>query len=251
MNFKRTKLWLSLALALAKRPGRDKSVTVVLAAAGSSVRFGKPKPLVEIAARHLFEYSLEAFLHSRYVREIIIAVRKEDEAIIESVLKTRFAGKPVSTCLGGASRDESVKNAFLRASEESRFIAFHDAARPLIRTEDIDRVIQDAFRYGAATAGSRVVDSVKRVKDGKIIEDVERDGLYAVTTPQIFLKDLYEVSRAICEKDAFSSTDDNAYVSHAGFSIHVTDVQNNPKLTYPDDLLPIQRELFARKGEQA
>ena len=241
-------LRLSAVLALLNRKSRDKTVTAVLAAAGDSVRFGRPKPLVVVDSRHLFEYSLEAFLASRYVKEVILAVRKEDEELIQSVLNANFKNAPVRVCLGGKSRDESVLLAFLQADKNSSFVAFHDAARPLIRTEDINRICEDAFLYGAATAASPVVDSLKRVRHSNIVEDVDRENLYAVSPPQIFLKDLYEVSRAVCRRDGFSSTDDNAYVSHAGFEVRITNVSNNPKLTYPEDLELIAMQLSSRKG---
>ncbi len=240
-------IFLSATLALLNKKSRDKTVTVVLAAAGDSVRFGRPKPLVVVDGRHLFEYSLSAFLASRYVKEIILAIRKEDEALIKNVLEANFKGANVRVCLGGKSRDESVMLAFLQADKQTDFVAFHDSARPLITTEDIDRTIRDAFLYGAATTASPVVDSVKRARHNTIEEDVDRENLYTVSTPQIFLKDMYEVSRAVCKKDGFSSTDDNAYVTHAGFKVHITNVSNNQKLTYPEDLPLISLQLTSRK----
>lgn len=249
MKQNRTDFLLSAALALASRSERIGSVSAVLAAAGESVRFGRPKPLVIVNGRFLFEYSLSAFLASRYVKEVILAIREQDRVLIERVLQERFADAPIKLCLGGSTRDESVMQAFLQADKSTAFVSFHDAARPLIQTADIDRVIEDAFIYGAASAGSPVVDSLKRVKYAKVQEDVDRSDLVAVSTPQIFLKDLYEVSRAVCKRDRFSSTDDNAYATHAGFSVHITEVYTNPKLTYPNDLDLIVALLDARKGE--
>ncbi|MBQ2252386.1 MAG: 2-C-methyl-D-erythritol 4-phosphate cytidylyltransferase [Clostridia bacterium] len=245
----RRSLALTAALALSKRAERTGSVSAVIVAAGNSVRFGRPKPFVKIGERFLFEYSLDAFLASEYVGEVILAIRKEDQETVQTTLDLRYPGKPVTLCIGGNTRDESTMRAFRHVNKSAHFVAFHDAARPLITTEEIDRVVLDAIRYGAATAASPVTDSVKRVKNGVITENVERDGLYAVSTPQIFQKDLYEVARAVCKKDGFDSTDDNAYVTHAGFSVHVTHVSENPKLTYPDDLPGIRLRLLNGKGE--
>ena len=241
-------LFLSATLALLNKKKRDKTVSVVLAAAGDSVRFGRPKPLVTIDGRYLFEYSLSAFLTSHYVKDVVLAVRKDDEALIQSILDRNFSKAPVRICLGGKSRDKSVLNAFLATDKSTDFVAFHDAARPLITTEDIDRVLQDAFLYGAATAATPVVDSLKRAHGCVISQDIDRENLYAVSTPQVFLKDMYEVSRAVCKKDGFSSTDDNAYVTHAGFQVRITSVTNNQKLTYPEDLGLISLQLSSRKG---
>lgn len=251
MNPKLRRIPILAALALAERTDRRGSVSAVLAAAGSATRFGTPKAFVEIDGRFLFEYSLEALLSSQYVGEVILAVRREDEERVKNVLDLRFKNRPVHVCIGGKERAESVLNAFLKTAKESRFVAFHDAARPLITTEEIDRVIVDAFHHGAATAASPVVDSLKRVKDGKIVSDVDRDQLYAVSTPQVFLRDLYEVARAICREDGFDATDDNAYATHAGFTVHVTKVSNNQKLTYPEDLEPIILQLSKQKGGRA
>ena len=239
---------LSNLVALSKTE-RANSVSVVLAAAGNSERFGRPKPLVEICGKRLFEYSLDAFLKSRSVREIVLAIRKEDKPIFRLVLSEYKSEKLIKLCIGGDTRDESVLRAFLACDKNTDFVAFHDAARPLIQTEDIDRVIEDAFLFNASTAAFPIVDSLKRVKFANIISDVPRDDLYAVSTPQIFQKDMYEVSRAVCKKDGFSATDDNAYVTHAGFHVHVTKVSGNPKLTYPEDLADIELKLKSRKGD--
>lgn len=246
MQKRRLSRILHRALSLAERELDERSCSVVLAAAGRSERFGAKKPFVQVGGRCLFEYSLSVFLASRYVRDVVIAARQEDIPQFREVLSLRFPGAPVTVVAGGSSRDISVMRAFEATDKKTHFVAFHDAARPMLSTEDAERVLRDAFRYGAASAACPIVDSVKRACDGVITEDVDREGLYAVSTPQIFHKDVYLVSRAICKKDGFSSTDDNAYVSHAGFSVHLTPVFSNPKLTYPEDLRLIETLLNAR-----
>lgn len=248
MKKKRTKLLHTALQALAERTERIHCVSAVIAAAGSSVRFGSPKPFVRIDGKYLFEYSLDAFINSRYVAEVILAVRPEDQALAQKILSERADQKPVKLCLGGKTRFETTLRAFKACSDSTRLVAFHDAARPLIKTEQIEQVVLDALRYGAATAASAVCDSLKRVENRKITADVDRENVYAVSTPQIFLKDIYEVARAVCRADHFTATDDNAYVTHAGFDVHVTEVAENPKLTYPTDLALIERELIFRKG---
>lgn len=250
MNYKRLDRLMKAALVAAGRVDRARSCSVVLAAAGDSVRFGAPKPFVKIRERFLLEYSLDAFLKSGYVAEVVIAAREADIPLLEGILHRAYKNAPVRLVIGGKTRDESVMRAFLSLSEKTRFVAFHDAARPLITTADAERVILDAFHTGAATAGSKVVDSVRRANESlTLTEEVDRSDLYAVSTPQVFLKDLYEVSRAICTKDAFVSTDDAAYAMHAGFHVRVTPVSFNPKLTYPDDLVLFETFLGTNKGE--
>ena len=250
MHSKRADRLMEAALALEKRTDRIRSCSAVLAAAGDSTRFGSPKPFVTLGSKPLFSYSLNAILNSRYIDEAVIAVREADLDRWQSALGTMTFSKKVTLCVGGKTREESVMRAFRALSKKTDYVAFHDAARPFITTADVDRVILDAFRYGAASAGAPVVDSVKRCdRRQKITEDVDREGLFAVSTPQVFSKEIYEVARAVCRKDGFSSTDDNAYVSHAGFGVHVTRVAFNPKLTYPEDLALFEKCVPQKQGE--
>ncbi len=224
---------------------------MVIAAAGDSTRFGRPKPFVEIGGRCLIEYSLDALLASEYVGEVVICAREQDMAKLREIVShtANPLNKEIKLCPGGKTRDESVYNAFRILNKDTRLVAFHDAARALITTEDADRIIETAFAHGAATASAKVVDSVKRADNkGLIKEDVDRSDLYTVSTPQVFLKEVYEVSRAVCKRDNFEATDDNAYVSHAGFHIWLCNVPFNPKLTYPEDLPIFELHLTAKRG---
>ncbi len=234
---------LRLLSDFAAAPKRKASCSAVLAAAGDSVRFGEPKPFVDLDGRHFFEASLNAFLDSPYIAEVLLAVRREDKDRFLAVLRERYrnTGKKIRLCIGGATRDETTLKAFAALDPETRFVAFHDAARALITTKQIDRVIESAFSCGAATAGCPVYDSVKRA-DGfdRIAEDVDRDRLFTVSTPQVFLKEIYEVARAVGKKDGLHLSDDNAYVTHAGFAVQIVPVPYNFKLTVPSDLETIQ-----------
>ena len=243
------KLVPKLIKAFIRVPHRKRGcVCAVIAAAGDSTRFGEPKPFVELNGKYLFEYSLSAFLESPYVSDVILTVRKEDKERFLSILRERYAKQKIRVCLGGKTRDESTLRAFKHLYPKVRFVAFHDAARPLITTEAVNTVIEAAFHTGAASAASPVYDSVKRADlKGNISEDVDRENLYTVSTPQVFLKDVYEAARAIGTKENLHLTDDNAYVTHAGFSVKLIAVPENRKLTVPEDLPLIRAVLESRK----
>lgn len=237
------------ALAAAALHAREASCGVCIAAAGDSTRFGAPKPFVQVGGKTLLEYSVDAFLRSRYVAEMVVAVRESELDLAKSILAARYPLDKVRVCLGGETRAQSTFLAFQQLSAPARFVAFHDAARPLITTADIDKVLCAAFRFGAASAAAPIFDSVKRAdKKGCIAETVEREGLYAVSTPQVFSREIYEVSAALAKRDSFSGTDDNALAEHAGFSVRLVEVGENRKVTKPSNLDIVARVLLTREG---
>ena len=122
-------------------------VSVIIAAAGSSTRMGSgiSKQLLNLSGKTVLEYSLEAFSKSKKVKEIIISA-KEDEIDVIKTITSSFP-KVKAVVKGGSVRQESVSLALEKVSEASEILAIHDAARPLITTEDIDKKYVKIFSY--------------------------------------------------------------------------------------------------------
>ena len=137
---------------------------------------------------------------------------------------------------GGDCRAESAKRGFLAIPPATTHIAIHDGARCLITPDDITAVILEAKKHGAASAVSKIVDTVKLVSDGKIKETVPREKLYSAETPQAFSVEHYAKALSAVE-DLRSITDDNMLLEKIGIPI-VPVILNgrNPKITYTDDL---------------
>lgn len=178
-----------------------------------------------------------AFERSEQVAEIILVVPAGEEERY-TALCSRYGITRLKTAVcGGATRFLSVKNALAQVSADCTHIAIHDGARPLIATEDIDRVLNDAAEYGAAIAAAPVTDTIKQTSGGVITSTPDRSALYAAQTPQAFLKPLYLSCVERLGSRADGLTDDSALLELCGEPVHITPVTAcNMKVTRPQDL---------------
>ena len=215
-------------------------VSVIIVAAGSSSRMGGVnKQLEKIGETPVFVMSALKFEHSEKVGEIIVAAPEKDAALYEKLARNFGVSKLSAVIAGGKTRFGSVRNALDSVSPETEFIAIHDGARPLIETEEIERVFADAEKYGAAIAAIPATDTVKSVGDGGFIEEtIPRGKLYYAQTPQVFRKKLYLSCLEKIGSQAENLTDDSSILEMCGEYVRITEIKcSNFKITRPDDLI--------------
>lgn len=210
--------------------------SAIILAGGSSTRMGGiNKQLALLEDIPVIVHSALAFERSSLVDEIILAAPTGEEQYYSALLRRHFVTKLKAVTPGGATRFLSVKNALSECGCE--YIAIHDGARPLILTEDIDRVLSDAVKYGAAIAAAPVTDTIKKCSDGVIESTPDRSTLYAAQTPQAFRKTLYLSCVDRLGRRAETLTDDSALLELCGEQVHITAVTAcNMKVTRPQDL---------------
>ncbi len=162
----------------------------IILMAGCSKRANLPynKVFYQYLGKQLYEHSLIAFLDAPSIDKIILVINQADEEKIKADLLELDEDK-VTYIIGGATRTESVKKALLVI--DSNKVVIHDAARPLITPDDIERTITDLDTYDATTFYHDVIDTIKLVDDQ--IVTLDRSKLLAVTTPQGFNKSLFPV----------------------------------------------------------
>lgn len=218
--------------------------TVLIAAAGSGQRMGGVyKPLIKLNDKAMIGYSLEKFGKSDFVKQIVVSAPDEHAEEIISIAKECGCKKLKCVVSGGATRAKSVISAF-RAAFASKeditpFIAVHDAARPLINEKIIDDVFFACTRHGAAVAATKVRDAIKRAGfDNFVTEEIERDGVWQIQTPQAFDTDIFHTALAtLGEEGASGAVDDGAVVMRAGFKVMCVETGfANFKVTYPQDV---------------
>lgn len=164
-----------------------KKVTAIILAAGNSVRYGqnRNKNLEIVNNQTILEYSLNEFNKNKRIDNIIIATKKSDlEEINKIIYKTR-SSKPIKTVLGGKTRQESVYNSI--NSTDSNIVIIHDAARPMIKQEYIDKCIDEMDNFKGVTIGVKSKDTIKIASDDGIIEQTtNRANTWIIQTPQCF-----------------------------------------------------------------
>jgi 2-C-methyl-D-erythritol 4-phosphate cytidylyltransferase/2-C-methyl-D-erythritol 2,4-cyclodiphosphate synthase len=169
-----------------------------------------------------------------------LAVAPDNAAPFEAYLQRFPAPKPLRILpCGGATRQATVRNALTHLPDGVRFVAVHDAARPLVSHALLDRLIATAMQYGTAIPALPVQDTLKRADNGRTVQaTVPREGLYRVQTPQVFRADwLIEAHRRAAEEGFEQATDDAQLLERAGYPVYLAEGDpRNLKLTTPDDL---------------
>ena len=212
------------------------AVVALIPAAGSSARMSAqlPKVLLPLGAETVIERTVKAVLGCPAVTYLVILVPPSQQ--------TKFAQLdfPEERCCvigGGATRSQTVRLGLRHIEEQAihaDYILIHDGARCLVTTELIERSIKAAFQHQAVTAALPLVDSLKRMDaHGRVLENVSRDALYVIQTPQVFRRDLIMQAHLGVANEA---SDDAALVQPICPVFRVEGERTNFKITTPEDL---------------
>jgi 2-C-methyl-D-erythritol 4-phosphate cytidylyltransferase len=228
------------------------NVVVILPAAGLGTRMGRTAPeragisrkqFMLLDGSPIFLQTVRKFAGCARVTEIVVAVRREDVAWVEELLRNEKLSKPARVVAGGDSRQQSVENALATVDPGTDLVAVHDAVRPFIDLATIDKAIDEAAESGAAIVGIVPVDTVKQVSRvqanrAKIRSTLQRERLVLAQTPQVFryglLRRAFEAARA----DSFIGTDESSLVERLE-EVEVSVVlgsDRNIKITKPGDM---------------
>ncbi|MDA1017390.1 MAG: 2-C-methyl-D-erythritol 4-phosphate cytidylyltransferase [Planctomycetota bacterium] len=229
-------------------------VAVILPAAGRSSRFSlqnKKKPFIELKGRPVWVRSAEVFLNRDDVAQVIVVIASDDMDFFREKFRANLAFMGVEIVEGGAERMDSVKNGLSRLKDGVKFVAVHDAARPLIVKPWIDKLFQEARQSGAVIPAIPISSTIKRVDPSNTIRDtVSRDGLWAAQTPQVFRRELLEDAYARFGNEP--ATDEAQLVARTGHDVKViTGSPMNIKITTNDDFRMAESLLSALPKDKA
>jgi 2-C-methyl-D-erythritol 4-phosphate cytidylyltransferase len=222
---------------------------VIIPAAGQGKRMGagKNKLLLELNGVPIFIHTLKIFEEDEQCNGIILAIHPQDEIEFKTLLKKYHIHKVVKFVQGGQERQHSIYNA-LKTVANDGIILVHDAARPFIRKNHIHLLVQRAEQTGAAIIGVPAKDTMKQVRDGAVMETVERSSLWAVQTPQAFRMSLLLKAYKQAEEDDFIGTDDSSLVERISHPVAMVEGDyDNIKLTTPEDFFFAEAILEKRK----
>ena len=192
-------------------------VSAIITSGGNSTRFGSNKLLEKIEGKSVIETTILKFID--LVDEIIIP-SKED--IKEHILKSKVYCNKIKFVPAGSTRQISVYNG--------------DGARPFIDKETIKRAIELTYQKYAVLVGVFAVDTIKEVKDGKIIKTLDRKTIFQAQTPQCFDYELIKKVH-LKYKDETDFTDDSSMVERYGAEVFILEgLKSNKKITTKDDL---------------
>ncbi|MFN2590293.1 MAG: 2-C-methyl-D-erythritol 4-phosphate cytidylyltransferase [Actinomycetota bacterium] len=231
--------------------GRSVEAWAVVLAAGSGVRLGRdePKAFVSVAGRPMLEWSLLALEQSSSVSAIVLVAPPAglDRARTSA---DRF-GRVAAVVAGGPTRQASVRAGLDRIPPSAEVVVCHDAARPLARPDLFDEVVE-ALRSADVAGAVPLIpspDTVKRVRDDRVIETIPRHELGLAQTPQAFAAAALRHAHDRAALDGVSATDDAMLLEAAGYAVAaVPGDPANLKITTEDDVARAEAVLTRRHG---
>jgi 2-C-methyl-D-erythritol 4-phosphate cytidylyltransferase len=200
------------------------------------MRADRPKAFLDLGGQPLLLRAALAFEEAPSVERLVAVVSEDQVATARSILSP--LKKNLAVVPGGPRRQDSVLEGLKQAPEAFEGVVLvHDAARPLVDVRLIEEVARAAEQAGAAVPVLRLVDTIKRLRDGCVVETLDREELGAAQTPQGFRFDLLVSAYEAAFRDNVTLTDEAMAVERIGAPVRaVPGSARNRKITTPEDL---------------
>ena len=236
-------------------------VTAILPAAGLGTRMGAetPKQFLELDGVPVLIFTLRRLAACPAITDFVIATRAEEVDSVAARIAQENLGRPVHVVRGGDTRQDSVANTLAEVPPDADLILVHDAVRPMVTRDQIERVIAEALICDAAILGVPAMDTVKEVKRATpqggaadvalITATIPRERVVLAQTPQVFRASLLLEAFARARQDGVSASDEAGLVERLGRDVHVVaGSERNLKITRPGDM---QLAAFYLREERA
>jgi 2-C-methyl-D-erythritol 4-phosphate cytidylyltransferase len=228
-------------------------VAAIIAAAGAGRRMktDRPKQLLSLSGTPIIVHTVRKFNASPLIEYIIVAAPREAVDEIRGLIDDAGFEKPVTVVEGGERRQDSVAIALAQLLPDTTLVAVHDAVRPFVSLAEIENVVQEAARTGAAILAVPIVDTVKQVEKELIESTLTREHLVLAQTPQVFRTEILKEAFEHALKDEYYGTDESSLVERLGIPVSIVrGSERNIKITRPSDLTLAQVFLEEEKVAQ-
>ncbi|WGV60332.1 2-C-methyl-D-erythritol 4-phosphate cytidylyltransferase [Brevibacillus brevis] len=227
------------------------STGVVIVAAGSGKRMGgqRNKLWLPLAGEPILAHTVRLFATHPDINEVVLVVSEADHAEVMTLISAEKL--TVVVTMGGAERQDSVRNGLASLSANCDYVLVHDAARPFVTRKQISDMIKQVQQDQATIMAVPVKDTIKVVGANGLVESTPaRESLWAVQTPQAFRMSLLREAHQAAGEAGKLGTDDAMLVEWLGHPVSIMQGSyENIKITTPDDLWFGEEILRKRKGE--
>jgi len=213
----------------------------IVVAGGKGIRFGsdRPKQFLELDGTPIIIHTLRQFERCREIENVVVVLPAAETAGFQSLIEKFGLKKVLRQVAGGETRAQSVANG-LATIEAAEVVAVHDGVRPLVTPAEIDEVVKAASRGGAAILTATIGDTIKDVRDDRVVNTIPRRNLRRALTPQCFRLEILKRAYAqLSELEAagIEVTDDSFLVERLGVEVQaVAGSARNIKITREEDL---------------
>jgi 2-C-methyl-D-erythritol 4-phosphate cytidylyltransferase len=221
-------------------------IAAIVPAAGLGTRMGadQPKQFLELDGLPLIIFTLRRLATCPAITDFFISTRAEDVVSLQDKVAKAGLGRSARVVHGGDTRQQSVANALAQVDPSTEIVLVHDAVRPFVAREQIERLIAEARARGAAILGIPAIDTVKDVKRASLPEDVAlisatipRERVVLAQTPQAFSYALLRDAFRKAQQDDVTASDEAALVERFGHDVFVVlGSERNIKITRPSDM---------------
>jgi 2-C-methyl-D-erythritol 4-phosphate cytidylyltransferase len=221
-------------------------IAAIIPAAGLGTRMGADtlKQFLELDGVPLIIFTLRRLAACAAITEFFISTRADDIVFLQDKVAKSGLGRPARVVHGGDTRQQSVANALAQVDPTTEIVVVHDAVRPLVTPEQVERVIAEARKRGGAILGIPAIDTVKEVKRASLPEDVAlitatipRERIVLAQTPQAFSYPLLRDAFRKAQQDDVTASDEAALVERFGHDVFVVlGSERNLKITRPADM---------------
>ena len=228
-------------------------VGAIIAAAGFGRRMktDRPKQLLVLNGTPIIVHTIRKFDATSAVDYVIVTAPRESVGEVRDLVKSAGFKKSVTVIEGGERRQDSVAMGLRQLQPETEIVAVHDGVRPFVSVEDIENVVRQAERTGAAILGVPIVDTVKQAEKEFVQSTITREHLVLAQTPQAFRTDVLKEAFDRAAKDEYYGTDESSLVERLGYPIAIVrGSERNIKITRPSDLTLARAFLEEEKAGQ-
>jgi 2-C-methyl-D-erythritol 4-phosphate cytidylyltransferase len=221
-------------------------IAAIVPAAGLGTRMGadQPKQFLELDGAPLIIFTLRRLAACAAITDFFISTRAEDVMTLQDRVAKASLGRPARVVHGGDTRQQSVANALAQVDPSTEIVLVHDAVRPFVTRDQVERLIAEARGRGAAILGVPATDTVKEVKRASLPEDVAlisatipRERIVMAQTPQAFRYTLLRDAFRKAQQDDVTGSDEAMLVERLGHDVFVVQgSERNIKITRPADM---------------
>jgi 3,4-dihydroxy-2-butanone 4-phosphate synthase/2-C-methyl-D-erythritol 4-phosphate cytidylyltransferase len=212
---------------------------------GSRMKSDLPKQYLELEGKPILAHALSPFEESPLIKKIILVVEERMTNYCKDKIIDKYGFKKIQLVTGGELRQESVFNGIMAITEKDcDYLIIHDAARPLIKKMDIEKLIRSKKNCDGVAPIIPLADDIVRSDNGLLTEVLSREGLYSMQTPMIFKFDKLKKAHLNARKDRFKATEDAKLILREQGKIRL--IEGSPyyyKIVFPQDLEIIGRLL--------
>jgi len=212
---------------------------VIITAGGSGKRMisEKKKQFIEIMDRPLLFWTIDKFANHPEIDQIIITLPQDEIEFYKTIIEEEYQDSSISIIIGGKQRQDSVFNALSVCPDGTDLVLIHDGVRPFISQDEISKLIKKALQKKVVIPVNKVKNTIKKIKQDKVVATVSRENLVNVFTPQVFQYKLIKQCHNDAKKIDLYCTDDAALLEHFGHSVYVLECSShNIKITDQFDM---------------